>query len=378
MSLITPEQLTIYSANASDLYRALETSIFEQIARQLRLYPNEDLPEWQARVLSELGMLNNHVISELSKVTGTAATEIENIIKKTGHKSITDIDKELPEGYIIKEIPNNLDSLIKAYTDQTFINIDNYVNQTLVSTQYGFGSVMKMYEDIINQTAMEFMNGQLTHQQALEKIIMKWAEKGIESTFIDKGGHTWSLERYVDTVLKSTLNRTYNELRTSRMAEYDIYTILMGTVYDSAERCAYCQGKVLDMRPVGQNESGYPSIYVYGYGTAGGTCGINCRHPLFPFIPGVTENNREAVNPKEAIERSKVREKQRDLERKIRKTKKNITILEALGSDSVPKYKELLKNQQEAIRDLLSDADWLRRQYGREKVVTPSETLLGK
>lgn len=376
MSLITPEQLTLYSSHAIELYRALETSIFEQIARQLRVRPHELLPEWQARVLSELGMLNNHVIKELSKVSGLAAEEIENMIKKTGYESITDIDKELPGDYIIKPMPNNLDSLIQAYTDQTFINIDNYVNQTLVSTQYGFGSVMKMYEDIINQTTLEHLNGSLTHKQALEKIILKWADKGVESTFIDKGGNTWSLERYVDMVLKSTLNNTYNELRTSRMAEYDIHTVLMGVVYDSADRCAYCQGKVLDMRPIESADSGYPSIYFYGYGTPGGTCGINCRHPLFVFIPGVSENNQPQIDPKEAIERSKVREKQRELERAIRKTKKNIIVLGELGSEATPFYKQLLRNQQAEMRNLLDGADWLRRQYGREKVVTPKETLM--
>lgn len=376
MSLITPEQLTLYSSHAAELYQGLELSIFEQIAGQLKLYPNESLPEWQARVLSELGMLNNHVIQELAKVTGLAASQIEDMIKQAGYEAITDIDKELPGDYIIKPLPNNLDSLIQAYTDQTFLNIDNYVNQTLISTQYGFGSVMKMYEDIINQTTLEHLNGSLTHKQALEKIILKWADKGIASTFIDKGGNTWSLERYVDMVLKSTLNNTYNELRKARMAEYEIHTVLMGVVHDSAERCAYCQGKVLDMRLPELADSGYPSIYLFEYGTPGGTCGINCRHPLFVYIPGVTENNQPQIDPKEAIERSKVRERQRELERAIRKTKKNVIILGELGSEAVPYYQQLLKDQQAEMRQLIGGADWLTRQYGRENVVTPKETLM--
>lgn len=378
MSRITPYQMDFYSSHTVELYRALEQEIFNQIAKRLKTNGKADILDWQVDKLNQLHMLNEDVIKELAKVSGVASKEIEKRIKEIGHAAIFNTDQELKGHFELKDIPSDLDEVLKAYTNQTFIEVDNFVNQTLVSTTYGRGSISKMYEDIINKTTAKFITGTLTLDKAIEQSILEWADKGIESGFIDKGGHTWSLERYMDTVLRSTLNNTYNELRTSRMAEYGVHTVIMSTVYDSAARCAHCQGKVLDMRPIGQNDSGYPSIYEFGYKKPGGTLGVNCRHSIIPFIPGVNENNQPKINPREAIERSVVRKKQRDIERRIVKTKKNIIILTELGSDSLPRYEATLRKQQANMRELLSDADWLSRNYKREKVYTPKHILMKK
>lgn len=371
----TPEQLNLYSSQVTELYQALEVSIFEQIAKRLKFTETESILEWQARAMSQLGLINNHTIKELSIVTGRSVGEIESMLSDTGYSAITDIDKFVKEqGYVVKDTPNTIDSILKSYSQQAFLELDNYVNQTLITTNFGAGTVTRVYQDIINKTMAEFNTGLLTRQQALEKTIIQWANKGIPSTFTDKGGNVWSLERYVDMVLKSTLNDTYNHLRTERMSEYGIHTVIMTTVYDAAERCAYCQGKVLDMR--NPSESDYPSIYDYGYGQKAGTLGINCRHDIAPFIEGVNTNNQPQIDPQESIRRSAVRAEQRMNERRIVRTKKKLIITKELGSPRIDYYKNLLGKQQLAQRELLANADWLRRNYGREKVYTPKETLM--
>lgn len=371
----TTEQLNLYTAKASNLYRALELSVFEQIAKRLKFKGNESILEWQARAMSDLGLINNHTIKELSAVSGRSVKQIELMLEEVGYSAVTDIDKVVKDvGYVIKDTPNNIDNIMRAYAEQTFLELDNFVNQTLVTTNFGTGKVTQMYQDIINKTMAEFNTGILTRQQALEKTILQWADKGIPSSFVDKGGNIWSLERYVDMVLKSTLNDTYNQLRTERMADYGIHTVIMTTVYDAAERCAHCQGKVLDMR--NPSESEYPSIYNYGYGQKAGTLGINCRHDIIPFIPGVNTNNQRQIDPKLSIERSAVRAQQRNNERRIVRTKKKLIITKELGSPRVEHYSQLLRKQQLAQRELLAKADWLSRDYGREKVYTPKEVLM--
>lgn len=378
MARVTPHQLDLWSAEMSDIYQALEIDIIKMVIKRFKLRGKPDIFEWQAEIMSELHLLNSHVYHQIAKATGITEKDITRAIKEVGYSSVKDTDKYLANHMPPQPIPSDLDNILRAYSDQTFITIKNKINQTLVSTQYGFGPIAEGYQEVLNKTVAGFASGMYTHKQALEKAILEWADKGVANVFIDKGGNTWSLERYVDTVLKSTLNRTYNELRTSRMEDYDIHTVVMSTVYDSAARCAYCQGKVLDMRPVGENDSGYPSIYLYGYGTAGGTLGINCRHAIYPHIPGVNIERESDIDPNEAIERSKVREQQRQLERTIRKTKKNIIITKELNSSPAVQavYKEQLRAQQAAVRKLLDVAPWLRRQYGREKVITPTETLM--
>ncbi|MBC6163303.1 capsid protein [Listeria booriae] len=374
---ITPHQLDLYTSQVVDMYRALEIDIFKQIARRLKVSGNVTLLEWQIETLAQLNMINNNTIKELSIVSSRSSEEIKRIVSDAGYSAIKDVDSHLKKVFDPKPLPSDLDVILSAYVGQVFLELDNLVNQTLITTNYGTGLVAQMYQRIINETTAKVISGVKTLDKALEETILRWANKGIDSGFVDKGGHTWSLERYVDTVIRSTVNNTYNELSTSRMGEYDVYTVLMTSIYDAAPRCAGCQGLVLDMRPFGKNESGYPSIYEFGYGKPGGTLGINCRHRIIPFVPGVNTNNQPIYDTEDMDERYKYRQMQRTLERRIRATKKNIIITQELGSDKLDHFKRLLSSQQAQMRDLLneSNASHLRRNYKREKVVTPKEIL---
>ena len=109
--------------------------------------------------------------------------------------------------------------------------------------------------------------------------------KGIDTAFVDRGGNVWTLERYAETVIRSTVNRTYNELRMSRMEEYGIDLVLVSSLPDPREACSLIQGKVASIKPIAENDSKYPSIYEFGYGEPDGLRGINCRH-MFPFVEG--------------------------------------------------------------------------------------------
>lgn len=376
MSRANPDHLNSFSSELINRYEAIELELLKQITRRLKAKETEGVNEWYIDRMNQSRLLNSKFYKDLERNSGVSSELIAKAIEETAKSSQSDIDSYLKQAMSVDTNMNDLDQIMQAYQKQVFVNLDNYVNQTLVSTMFGDGPIMKMYENILNDTMANFGAGNTTLQQAIEKAIISWADKGIPSTFIDKGGNTWSLERYVDTVMRSTLNRLYNEVRTSRMEEYGVTTVKMSVLLDAAPRCAHCQGRVLDMRPISQNDSEYPSIYEFGYGLAGGTLGINCRHSIYPFIPGVNIDREPKVNPEEAIRKSRVREKQREIERRIRKTKKNIIVSNELKSPSIEKYQALLRKQQSDMRELLKDADWLRRNYSREKVVTPKDTLM--
>lgn len=369
---VTPYQLDLYTSDVLDLYRALESDIFEQICKRLKAPSNVNILEWQLEKMGQLKMINNFTMKKVATLTNKSEEEIKQIFNDVDTDAIKSIDDELKEIFDPKPVPNDLDRIIGAYASQTFIDLNNFVNQTLITTNYSTGSVSIMYQQIINETTAKVITGIKTFDQALEETIIKFADKGISSAFVDKGGHMWSMERYVATVIRSTLNRSYNELRTGRMGEYGVYTVVMSTLMDSAKRCQGCQGKVLDMRPLGEATSEYPSIYMYGYGSASGTLGVNCRHQVFPFITDVNINNQPKYETKEMQKRYKMRERQKELERRIRKTKKNVLISKELDSDKLEHYNKLLISQQAQMRDLLSQpyTDHLRRNYKREKAYT--------
>lgn len=377
--MITPHQLDLWSSNMSHLYQSLEGELIRIIAKRLK-NGNENILDWQREKLQELHLFNKETAKVISQVTGIAESEIERMFESTGQKIVKDIDKELP--YDPKPMPTDLDNIMKAYHDQVWSDINNYVNQTLLSTNFGYGTATsQMYNEIINKTVAAFNSGLFTFDEALERTIQSWAQKGIKSTFVDKGGHTWSLERYVRTVLKSTLGNTYDKLRKDRMSEYDVHTVLVTSHMGARKDCSKIQGHVADLRESVSSNEKYKSIYdpYWGaeYGTAGGHRGINCNHLHIPFIPGINTNNQPKIDAKENEKVAELTKRQRQLERQVVKFKKNQMVSEALDhTDNAKQWKQKVRANQAKLRELVDSNEYLGRNYAREKVYTPVNTLL--
>ncbi|MGG5331628.1 phage minor capsid protein [Enterococcus sp. AZ163] len=376
--MITPHQLDLWSSNFAELYNSLEGEILRIMIKRLSS-GHTDILEWQTDALKDLHLFNNEVIKELAKVTGVAESEINKMFEAAGKQTVTDIDKIMP--YETKPMPSNLDNIIKSYADQSWSGIDNLVNQTLVTTNYGVGAATLAYQGVLRRTQALFNAGLLNFDKSLEKAIQELAQKGIRSAFIDKGGHSWSIERYVRTVLKSTLANTYDTLRKDRMAEYGVHTVIVTSHMGARPACSLIQGHVVDLRDSVPPGSEYKSIYdpywKAEYGTPGGHRGVNCNHLHIPFIPGVNTNNQPSYDAKENAEVSKLMKKQRELERAIVKLKKNQMVAEAMGhTDNAAEWGRKVRAMQKRTRELVASNEYLSRNYKREKVYTPLNTLL--
>lgn len=377
---VTPYQMDLWSSNMSDLYQSLEGDIIRILIRRLK-GGSSDITQWQAEKLQELRLFNNDVVRLLSRVTKVAEPEIKRMFENAGKEIVQDVDKVMP--YPSKSLPNNLDNIMRGYYEQSWSDIDNYVNQTLVTTHYGMGTATKAYTDVLNSVTASFNTGLYTLEQSVERAIMQLAQKGINSTFIDKGGHTWSLERYTRTVLKSTLGNTYDKVRKDRMADYGVHTVVVTSHAGAREKCSRIQGNVVDLRMPGEipEDSPYKSIYDPSwraeYGTAGGHMGVNCRHNHIPFIPGVNTNNQPEFDNELNERVAKARDTQRRIEREIVKYKKNYMVASEMGSETADYWKQMVSRRQKAMRTHLEqNGEYLSRDYKREKVYTPLNVLL--
>lgn len=273
---ITPEQLNMFTEPITDIYRALEEDVFLLIAKRLRTSDDisaDDVLDWQMDKLKQLRLLNEDTIKALSKATGIAEREIRQVIKDAGLATIDSVDHELKDVYPKLPKPSDIDNVLESYVSQTFREFDNFINQTLITSAFGSGTTARTYQRIIEETTAKMLTGTYNINQVVTETIVKWQDKGLASGFVDKGGNVWSVENYARTTITSTVNRTYNELRTSRMSEYDVHTVLVSSLPDPRDICSKIQGKVVSMRQPHEDTQGYPSIYDYGYGTPGGIRG---------------------------------------------------------------------------------------------------------
>ena len=221
---VAPRQLDLWTYEMSGLYQSLEGEIIRIIIKRLNK-GHDNILDWQAQKLHELGLFNDDVTKLLSEVTEVAESEITRIFNDIGIGAIQSVDSSMP--YDLKPIPTNLDTIMRGYSEQTWLEVDNYVNQTLITTQYGTGTAQRAYTEVLNETQAMFNTGMYDFKQSLERAVRRLAQKGIDSGMVDKGNNVWSLESYVRTVLKSTLGNTYDAVRKERMAEYGVHTVVV-------------------------------------------------------------------------------------------------------------------------------------------------------
>ena len=370
---ITPSQLNMFTEPVTDIYRALEDEVFNMIAKRLKTSQDitkDTVFQWQIEKMSQLRIVNNDTIKALSQATGMAEKEIRSAIKNTGIETIKSVDYELKSIYDPLKMPSHIDKVLESYINQTFRELDNFVNQTLIDTNFGKGTVSNMYRKIVEETTGRVLAGTTTTNKAIAETVIKWSKKGIETAFVDRGGNVWTLERYADTVIRSTVNRTYNDLRMSRMEEYGVDLVLVSSLPDPRDICSHIQGKVASMKPIGENDSKFPSIFEFGYGSPGGIRGINCRHMFFPFVEGLNENNQPQYSESEMEHNRELRQKQRYYERQVRESKRSLKIAETIGDkDTILKYKKQLRNRQAASREFVAEYG-LTRRYDRERVIS--------
>lgn len=369
---ITPHNLNIFTEPVTDIYRELEKEVFEMIAKRLKTSKNitkDTVLQWQVEKMNQLRLVNNDTIKALSKTTGIAEKEIRKAIKETGVVTIESVDHELKDIYDTLPTPSHIDRVLETFVTGAFGDYDNYINQSLIDTNYGRGTVSTMYRKIIEQTTAKVLAGTKTVNQAVTETIVEWSNSGLRTGFIDRGGNVWNLERYVESVIRTTANNVYNDLRMERMQEYGLDLVLVSSLPDPREICSHIQGKVATLKRPEENDTGYPSIYDFGYGTPAGIRGINCRHMFFPFIEGVNENNQPQYSDAEVERNRELRQKHRYYERQIRKAKQSLNIAKTTGDEvSILRFKKLVRNRQARIREFINESG-RTRQYDRERVI---------
>src|SRR5699024_3305132 len=202
---ISPRQLDMYTEPVTHIYQALEEHIFELIAKRLKTSKDlskDNVFNWQVDKMNQLRLVNDETVKALSKATGIAEKEIRKAIQGTGIDTIKSVDYELSKIYDKLPMPSEIDKILESYVNQTFREFDNFVNQTLIDTNYGKGTVSKTYQKMVEEIAGKVLTGTTTTQKAITETVIKWANKGIDTAFIDKGGNVWQLERYANTVIR--------------------------------------------------------------------------------------------------------------------------------------------------------------------------------
>ena len=182
MPKVTPYQLTIAQASIGDIYASLEQTLFKMFIDRLTnhgAFPlDEDhMLQWQAEQLNKLHLVNESTIEEVSKATGIAQAKLVALFKDFGiaiandeySRLAKDTGKDISPG-------TDVDQLLNGYLKQTFLDLNNNVNQTLITTNYGQNAAMRTYQQIVKETTAQVITGLKTPARALADTIYKWRD----------------------------------------------------------------------------------------------------------------------------------------------------------------------------------------------------------
>lgn len=365
------------------LYSGLEDSIFKLIINALKdgdykHVDQADVVMWQAQQLQKIGRLNQDAVKLMARTDGLSEDAVKDLIKFHGMKIVDEVDSQLKRATkqnqpLSADVTNKLD----AIADQTWTDLQNNVNESLVTRNYQHSAVTRAYRQILTESTIATVSGATSHEDAVKHALYKAVDQGLPTRLVDKAGHNWSIEGYTRMVTTTTVNRTYNDLRLQRMQDFDMHLAVMSSHPNSRPACAPIQGHVVNLVPSGDPnyDPKYDSIYNHGYGEPSGVLGINCRHVLYPYVPGLSTNHQPQYDPDEAIKNGKLVQAQRARERAIRDAKKRLKAAEELGdTEMVSRTKTLIRARQAKLRDYIKETNAghsvpiLTRDYDRERI----------
>ena len=342
-----------------EVFLQTEQEILKNIAKALR-GGKIGTRDWQIEKLNDLGALTKKNAKIIASRAGMSIEAVNEEIRAAGYNAIGETEQlyikaKKAGASLLDALPLNADpalvEMVKVWQDSATKAI-NLTNQTLLEGQAA------IYRRTIEQTVFEVLTGVSTPEKALARAVRTWSKVGIPS-IKDSAGRTYSTEAYVNLVMRSNIRRVTTGMQMERAKSYGSDLVEISSHLDAREGCSPYQGKVYSLS--GRSKI-YPSLSSTSYGEPAGLFGINCRHQMYPYFPGISSPAGKGF-PDSKVEASyKNSQKQREFERAIRQSKRELAIFEALGdTESAAMARATLNNRRAGLRKFLKDSGRTRR-----------------
>lgn len=369
--MLSPEYLDRLPEAVMKQIEDAELAIIRDMARRIaKAGEVTATAEWQLLKLQEMGAEQSFILGELRRTFELSDKELQELFIRAAEKTLeTDDEIYRTAGYDpppLKESPYAETVIRSGYirTRGTFYNLTETTART----------AGKQFERILDEGHLRLTSGAFSYQEVIRWGVKKLAEEGVKAIEYPSG-HTDSLDTAYRRATLTGLNQAGLKLQEERMNEMGVEYVETTAHAGARPSHTVWQGRIFKLR--GSDEK-YDNFYTAtGYGTGEGLGGWNCRHGFYPFFPGISEpaNSEEylrQLNEKsvkyngEKMSMYEATQKQRYMERQIRRWKREYTGMEAAGQDTRESAMKL-KAWREREYDFLRQTG-LDRQKDREMV----------
>lgn len=394
--MLPPDYFTNKEDRLLELYRQLEDFILKDITR--RLLSAGEKTSTADRLIYKLQMMGEsreEIQRKLSEMTGLTRDELRAILQDAVLTSWEDDASTLRQLGV--ELSNPLENVavVRVMDAEYKKSLGELTNLTRTTMEQGQKDLINM----LDEADMRVASGVQSYSAAVCDILDRYAGRGIEVLY--PTGTKRTLEAAVRCCVVTSMNQTAaqvtNQYIVEAKSEYVLVSAHLGA-RTQPEGQPYLaghdnwQGKVY--RIVG-NEPEYPNLLEStGYDIEPGTGigkvvnplglhGYNCRHSHKPWDirlrnPYVDENGNLKIDNEENKKRYELQQKQRAMERQIRKTKRLLAVkqeqidsvaetdVKSILQDDYDKLAFDLTEQNKAYNKFCADNN-LQPQYDRVK-----------
>lgn len=363
-----PELLDALPEELAELFRGLEITLLEEICSRLKLSGNlNEVTVQDIRALRSHGIDLKEIEKAIRETTGISKKKLEQLLddvverNQAYYTELIDIaDVTAPERLVDVE-----DTwAIYEQTKQTLTNLTQSMG-FLVDNGRTMLKPAKAYQWALDIAEMQIQSGAISYNQAVATAVKQLADSGLCVVYDKAGnpiknmvgyesGHKDQLDVAVRRAVMSGVNQINQKYREQSM-DYLETDLVETSAHLGArnidgpngwENHEAWQGKIYRWKEKQKTSTGeYPDFEeTCGYGSVTGIGGANCRHSFYGFVEGAMERtytdeqleSMKAENHKFKFEGKEydgytATQKQREIERTIRKLKREQAAFKAAG-----------------------------------------------
>lgn len=402
---LTDKQIEVLGDKIAGLYQELENDVIRDIARRVKKTGRyTETAELMAKAMADKGTSPAEIrlkvlkqlratpeyAQEVARNTLEYKKDVKNAIKQTeetakllGDEIIANAG-DMSFNYDLsmwaetgEKLTKNsaFTKLVEAMSKQTVGSLKNLTKTTSFKIGNSTVKIQNAYQHTLDIALLKVTSGTFSFDRAAEDCVRELASKGLR-TIDYASGRSYQLDTAARMCIRAASGQLAAQITMQHCDDMETDLVEVDFHWGARPEHAAWQGRIYSRS--GKSKK-YPDFAVCRYGEVDGLCGANCRHTFYPFFEGISTPNKWEKEPEPIEYKGKTytyteaTQKQRQMERDIRATKREIEATKAMNGDT--SILEAKKRKQINKYHDFSNAMGIRAKDNRLRVVTGSSDL---
>ena len=384
------------------IFEEIEMLLVRSLKRNLSRHKNEEEQEgfnwsaWQAEKLREIDRFRQENAQTVADFADQIDQETRQVMQEQFDEGVN--GAEVPPAQTVEDAPAQVTPQPQFFgVDDTKVNklIDDVTHLEKNVETAALRTMDDVYRQVVNKAQIAMSTGAMTLQQAIDSAVSDFLARGIDC-IVYRDGRRVNIADYVRMALRTTATRAGLQGKSAKYKAMGYDTVLVSSYGMCSPTCAPWQGRIYieDTFSMWDGEvQEYPDGTLWGKSNYCGKWfpllssaiehGLfhpNCRHSINFWKDG--DPIPESIDNTDSERRYKLEQKQRALEREVRRAKRKVEGFS--DPENIRKAKAELRAAQKKLRDFIDQTnaaegkEILKRDSGREKIYEGEVSMTAK